>query len=216
MSVNKNQGNYHFSSTSKLAYLASAGLILLSFVPILAGFIRLSSLAGGGNITAENARFFEAPIPITMHIICSVLFCILGAFQFNAHLRHRNRVWHRLAGRLLIFCGLVAAISGCWMTHFYALTPQSQHGLLYVFRMLIGGVMAAFILLSLMAIRQKNIPQHRAWIMRAYAIGQGAGTQALVLLPVMVFSEPDTLINAFFMIASWMLNLFIAEWLIRR
>lgn len=216
MSVHKNSIDDHFSSTSKRDYLVPSGLILLSFVPIVAGLARLFEVVKGGDITAENARFFDAPIPISIHIICSVLFCILGAFQFNARFRSRHRVWHLLAGRLVIFCGLAAAISGCWMAHFYPLTPHSQHRLLYVFRMLIGGFMAASILLSLMAIRRKSIAQHRAWIMRGYAIGQGAGTQTLVLLPVMLLGEPDTLINAFLMIASWAFNLLVVEWLIRR
>lgn len=62
--------------------------------------------------------------------------------------------------------------------------------------------MAVSILLSLMAIRNKKIAAHRAWIIRAYAIGQGAGTQVLVMLPVMLLSKPNTLTVAVLMIIS--------------
>jgi hypothetical protein len=43
-------------------WLAPAGLVLLSLVPIVAGAARLTELTGGAQITAENARFFGSPI----------------------------------------------------------------------------------------------------------------------------------------------------------
>lgn len=63
-----------------------AGLLLLSLVPSFAGFARLISLARRTNITADNARFFAARIPIVMHILAVILFGILGAFQFHQEL----------------------------------------------------------------------------------------------------------------------------------
>jgi uncharacterized membrane protein len=203
-------------STSKRHWLVPAVLIFLSLVPLAAGIVRLISLVNGSEITPDNARFFEAPIPITLHVIYSLVFCVLGAFQFNARFRHHKLNWHRRAGRLLMVCGLGAAITGLWMTHFYLLEPHIQHKLLYVFRMLIGTAMVTSILLSLLAIRRKKIAAHRAWIIRGYAIGQGAGTQVLVMFPVMLLSKPNTLTVAVLMIASWVINLIIAEWAIRK
>ena len=52
---------------------------------------------------------------------------------------------------------------------------------------------------------------------RAYAIGQGAGTQALTQLPLLLtFGKPDELNLALLMGGAWVLNLAVAEWLIRR
>ena len=39
--------------------------------------------------------------------------------------------------------------------------------------------MALAIVLGLAAIRRRDIARHRAWMIRGYAIGLGAGTQAL-------------------------------------
>ena len=56
-----------------------------------------------------------------------------------------------------------------------------------------------------------------AWMIRAYALAQGAGTQALIFLPVMLISGPvlgvtrDVLLSA-----AWVVNLVAAEWLILR
>ena len=47
---------------------------MLSFVPVAAGVVRLSSLAGGasgGGVTPENARFMAMPAPVVMHIAVS-------------------------------------------------------------------------------------------------------------------------------------------------
>ncbi len=50
-------------------WLVPAGLIVLSLIPLLAGAFRLTELMGGAEITAKNARFFESPIPVVVHIV---------------------------------------------------------------------------------------------------------------------------------------------------
>ena len=97
--------------------------LLLSAVPIAAGAFRVAELTGGGavtpdKITPENARFFASPLPVTLHILSSSLYAVLGAFQFAPGFRRRRLGWHRAAGRVLVVCGLVAALSGLWMTQF--------------------------------------------------------------------------------------------------
>ena len=74
-------------------WLAPTGLILLSLVPVLAGSMRLTELAGDGTVTPENARFFDSPVPVVVHIVASSVFLILGALQFAPSLRRRR--WHR-------------------------------------------------------------------------------------------------------------------------
>src|SRR5438270_3246099 len=86
-------------------------LILLSLVPAIAGTARLAQLAGGAQVTAENARFFAQPIPVVLHILSVIPYSILGAFQFSPGFRRRHRPWHRAAGRVLGVCGLIAAMS---------------------------------------------------------------------------------------------------------
>ena len=52
-------------------------------------------------------------------------------------------------------------------------------------------------------------------MIRAYAIGQGAGTQALILLPITLISgAPLGLRRDVLMIAAWIINLAVAEWII--
>lgn len=204
-------------SATRADWLVPTALIVLSFIPFAAGAVRVVGLASGAAITPENARFFAAPLPVVLHILSASLFCILGAFQFAPGLRRRRPGWHRRAGRLLVLCGLVAGLSGLWMTQFYPLRPHGQGDLLYGFRILFGSAMILFITLGLTAIRRRNIAQHRAWIMRGYAIGQGAGTQALVGLPwFLIAGKMSELNNELMMGACWVVNLAVAEWIIRR
>jgi uncharacterized membrane protein len=205
------------TSSSRADWLVPTALIVLSFIPFAAGAVRVVGLASGAEITPDNARFFAVPLPVVLHIFSASLFCILGAFQFAPGFRRRRPGWHRGAGRLLVLCGLAAGLSGLWMTQFYPLYPHLQGDLLYGFRVLFGSAMVLSIALGLAAIRRRDIAQHRAWIIRGYAIGQGAGTQALVGLPwLLIFGKSSELNNALMMGTCWIINLAVAEWIIRR
>jgi hypothetical protein len=84
-------------------------------------------------------------------------------------------------------------------------------------RLLFGSAMIVSIVLSFAAIRRRDVVQHRAWMMRAYAIGLGAGTQALVLMVgEMIAGKPSEISRALLMGACWVINLAVAEWVIRR
>ncbi len=193
-----------------------AALIALSFIPVAAGVARLAGLAGGAAITPENARFFAMPLPVIIHILSASLFCILGAFQFAPGIRRRRPGWHRVAGRILVPCGLTAGLSGLWLTQFYPLSPHLQGDLLYGFRILIGSAMVMSIVLSFSAILRRDIARHRAWMIRGYAIAQGAGTQALIsILWLVILGAPSELGRDLLLIAGWVINLAVAEWIIR-
>jgi uncharacterized membrane protein len=191
-------------------------LILLCAIPLAAGAVRLVTLAVGAEITPENARFFAAPLPVVLHIVAAAAYIVLGAFQFVPGFRRRKPGWHRRVGRLLVGSGLVAALSGLWMTQFYEL-PDHDGALVYGFRLLFGSLMATSIVLGLVAIRRREIARHRAWMMRGYALGLGAGTQVLTLLVgEIVLGAPGEVARGLLMGGAWAINLALAEWIIRR
>jgi len=186
-------------------WLLPAALILLSAIPLTFGALRLNELANGAEITASNARFFASPLPVTLHIVSAGAYALLGAFQFVSRLWRRGTGWHRWVGRLLVPCGLVVGLSGLWMTIFYP-RPDGASDLLYVLRLLFGSGMVVSIVLGYTAIRRRDILQHRAWMMRAYAIGLGAGTQVLTgMVGDLAFGPPSELGNALLMGAGWVI-----------
>jgi len=193
-----------------------AALLVLSAIPLAAGAFRLIQLAGGAEITPANARFFASPLPVVLHIVSVSVYAILGAFQFVPSLRHRRHGWHRIAGRLLIPCGLTAALSGLWMTLFYP-WPAGDGVILYGLRLLFGSAMLLSILLGIAAIRRRDFAEHGDWMLRGYAIGMGAGTQVLTgLLGALLFGIPGEFPRALLMGAAWVINLAVAEWIIRK
>jgi uncharacterized membrane protein len=201
---------------TKSDWLIPASLIVLSMVPALAGAVRLAQLAGGAEITPENARFFASPLPVLVHVPAAIVYSILGAFQFSPGFRRRHRKWHRAAGRVLIPCGLLVALSGLWMAHFYP-WPKGDGQLVYMERLVFGWAMVVSIVLGIDAIRRRVWTLHGEWMMRAYAIGLGAGTQVLTHLPwfVLVDDKPGELPRAMMMGAGWVINVTVAEFLIR-
>jgi hypothetical protein len=197
-------------------WLIPAGLLVLSLVPAIAGTVRLVELSSDAKITAANARFFASPLPVVLHIISVTLYSLLGAFQFAPGFRRRHRGWHRMAGRLLIPSGLVAALSGLWMSHFYP-WPAGDGVILYGLRLLFGTAMLLSILFGSMAIWRRDFANHGDWMLRGYAIGMGAGTQVLTHLPLLFFPAwQGELTRALCMGAGWVINLAVAEWIIRR
>ena len=115
-----------------------------------------------------------------MHITCAVPYAVLGAFQFSSRLRRRHPRWHRATGKVVVALGLAVALSGLWMTVFYARQPGTGE-LAFLFRLTFGSALAACIVLGFSAIRRGDVPTHQAWMTRAYAIALAAGTQTLTL-----------------------------------
>jgi uncharacterized membrane protein len=183
---------------------------------MVAGAFRLTELTGGAEVTPANARFFGSPLPVVLHIVSASVYAILGAFQFSTAFRRRRPGWHRMAGRLLVPAGLLVALAALWMTLFYP-RPAGDGDLLSAFRLLFGSAMIVSIILGFTSIRRRDVPQHRAWMMRGYAIGLGAGTQALTLMAGgLIAGPPSELSRALLMAAGWVINLAVAEWAIRR
>jgi len=190
------------------------GLILLSLIPVLAGAFRLTELTGAATITPDNERFFTSPIPVVTHIVSVTVYSLLGAFQFVPSLRGR-RGWHRIAGRILVPAGLLAALSGLWMTVSYSL-PASDGDALVVIRLVFGWAMVASIALGIVAITRRDFVAHGAWMTRGYALGTAAGTQSLIMIVPSILGTLDPVTKAALMAASWVINLAVAEYVIRR
>lgn len=205
-------------SPSRREWLVTIGLLLLAVVPVLAGTVRVGQLTVGAEstpVTPENARFFAAPLPVILHIVGSSLYALLGAFQFAPSMR-RYRRWHQRAGWLLVPAGLTASLSGLWMTHFYP-WPAGDGIVLYGMRLLVGFVMTLSLILAVMAVRQRKFLRHGAWMVRAYAVGMGAGTQVLtaILWAALVGTSGELSRNVV-MGSGWVINIIVAEWYIYR
>ncbi len=142
---------------------------------------------------------------------------VAGVGTSDGFFRLRRNGWHRAAGRILIPCGLVAALSGLWMAR-SSPWPAGDGQILYVERLVFGSAMVLSIALSVVAVRRINFRAHGRWMLRAYAIGLGSGTQVLTHLPwfLIMGDTPSETPRAVLMGAGWVINVVVAEWIIRR
>jgi uncharacterized membrane protein len=190
-------------------------LVALSAIPLVIGSLRLLQLAGGPDLIAAEERFAPFPLPVALHILGAAAYVLVGSLQFVPRFRRRHRTWHRRAGRALVVAGLLVAGSALWMTLLYAPKPGTGD-LLYVVRLVFSGAMIACLVLGFTAIRRRRIPAHRAWMIRAYAIGLAAGTQAFTEGIGQALLGPGELQGDLAKAAAWVINLAVAEWVIRR
>jgi len=202
---------------NKSEWAILAGLLFLSLVPCLGGLFRVIELIVGLEVMPENPRVRSAPVPVVIHLVGSIPYCILGILQFLPSLRRAYPKWHRMSGRFLVVAGMLAALSGLWMTHVYDFPVTLQGPLLYWVRFAVGFGMIGALCLGLSAVLKRRIEEHKAWMIRAYALGQGAGTQVITAIPWLIMvGEPSGLTRDIIMTVSWVINLLIAEVVIRR
>lgn len=191
-------------------------LTFLSLVPTAAGIYRVVTLAGSAEMNAENARFHIAPAPVVIHIVSSLIYCLLGAFQFAPGFRQKHRNWHRKSGRFLAALGLTSALSGLWMTLYYPAASNDGPALFYI-RLIVAPAMTVFLFLGVRAVMRKEFMSHGEWMLRAYALGLGAGTQVFTHVAwSLAVGTPFGASRDAMMGLGWLINYALAEWIIQR
>jgi uncharacterized membrane protein len=168
-----------------------------------------------GALPEDSLRLASSPVAFFLHALAGVLFGVLGPLQFVRALRCRFGALHRLNGRVFVCAGVGLALSGL------ALLLQVESiatGLLDAARGVFGLALIAVLVLGVAAARAHAMPRHRAWMIRAYAIGMGSGTVAPVMFPVyLINGEPPTgLTTDIAVVGMWLLTIAVGEWVVRR
>jgi uncharacterized membrane protein len=182
----------------------------------LAGVVGLASaryLAGGAIMIPPNLKlnFTTHPAAFYVHIGAASTALLVGPWQFLGSLRRRHRAIHRLFGGVYVTACLVGAL---------AAVPIALGST--------GGAVAATGFLSLagcwlwttgravLAILSGDIPEHRRWMMRSFALTL-AGVTLRLYLPVALFG-PFGFHDAYAAIAwlCWAPNLLVAAYLTRK
>ncbi|MFN8075763.1 MAG: DUF2306 domain-containing protein [Kineosporiaceae bacterium] len=193
-------------------------LTLFGGIPLAAGAARLVQLAGHPAVTEENARFVHSPAPVVVHVVAAFVYWLAGATQFVPWSWRGHRTWHRWAGRVLLLpAGLAVAGSGLWMTLRYP-WPEQDGWLLAAMRLVVGLAMVGALVLGVVEVRRRRFAAHRAWMVRAYALALGAGTQVLTALPWLAVTGSTAVgtPRALLLGAGWLINAVVAEWWLRR
>ena len=189
-------------------------LVALSLVPVVAGALRVTDVTTGSTFMPEDAHHPSVPVALVVHIVSAVVYSLVGAFQFSAGLRRRWPRRHRAAGRVLVPMGLAVAGSALWMTLGYPREVDTGP-LLFWSRLVFGTGMILCLVLGLRAILLRDVRTHRAWMIRAYALGLGAGTQVVTIGLGQALFGTSTIVTDAVTAVGWAINLALAELAIR-
>ncbi|MBP2436863.1 DUF2306 domain-containing protein [Microbacterium amylolyticum] len=139
----------------------------------------------------------------------------------NTSSRLPAREWWLLAALLLL--AIIPSIAGgarlgdAVVSQVTAENARFVAALIPIVLHIVGTATLAFLTLGVVAIRRRRFAEHGAWMIRAYGLAMGAGTQVRTAgLPLVIFGPPDEPSRAITMIAGWALNAAIAEVIIVR
>lgn len=199
-----------FSRPHRLAFF----LLFLSAIPIIMAFVRMCQIPTG-QLPDEAIKFIAVPWAHFAHALGGALFGILGPLQFAGVLKRRFGRAHRIMGRIFVLVGMLLALTSLRLLWQF---PEASTLVLVLARLMAGVALAVALILALAAIRRRDVARHKAWMIRAYAIGMGSATVAFFLFPIyLITGEPvEGLASDLVFVVSWAVNIGIAEWLIRR
>ena len=187
-------------------------LLLMAVLPVLFSLGYLSMDPEDFNFTQQKVVYTAHIAMLMMHIVPAMLAILIGPFQFLPGLRKgRLLKVHRWLGRVYLLSILFGGIGGLYMAQFAYGGIITELGF---------GALASLWLYSgyraYRHIRNKEIEQHREWMIRNYALTL-AGLMLRVWVPLSGPAGIDfTTAYMFIGWLCWVPNLFVAEWIVRR
>ena len=190
------------------------GLAFLTTIPVLTALVQVVQIPTG-TYPDDSARLAIAPVAWFAHVLAGVAFGITGPVQFVRALRHRFGALHRVSGRIFVVSGAVLGLSGLSLL---AQVTSLRTPLADSARGLFGLALLGALALALAAIRDRDSLRHRAWMIRAYAIGMGLGAVGLVFFPIYLVTgqAPTGLGSDLLFVGSWLMSILLGEAIIRR
>ena len=187
-------------------------LLIATIIPIVTAGIRVYQVPTG-QMPDDAVKFAVVPVSMFVHSLGGMLFGLLGPLQFAGVLKRRFGRLHRITGRIFVVSGLMLGLSSLQLL---AEFPDASTWVLISARLAAGLGLSLALIWAIFAIRRGNVEQHRAWMIRAYAVGMGAATISFIMLPIyLITGKPvEGYAADLLFVASWVINIAIAEWVI--
>jgi uncharacterized membrane protein len=189
-------------------------LLFLTSIPIVTAALKIYEIPTG-QLPPDAAKFAPVQWSMFLHALGGLLFGLLGPIQFAGVLKRRFGRLHRVTGRVFVMAGLLLGLSSLRLL---AEFPDASTWVLVSARLLAGLAVAVSLILAVVAIRRRDVTRHKAWMIRAYAIGMGPATISFIMFPIFLTTgePPEGYAADFLFVASWIINITIAELVVRR
>ena len=194
-------------------------IVLLSVVSRLG--IDVPSIRDGTIPSDEFSRRYVAhPWLGYLHLAPGVIYLLGAPLQLSRRFRTKHYTVHRRLGRVLLTLALLSGTFGLIFGIRFAWGGSVESMAAIVF----GTWFLSCLVLAFRAIRSDNVPQHRRWMIRAFAVGIGIGTVRIWIGVFTAIAEssgatgptPD---SATFGLAFWLgfsMHVAFGEWWLRR
>lgn len=123
-----------------------------------------------------DSRFASRPGVTLVHVISGGLFLTLAPLQFLSWVRTRHVQLHRWSGRALVPVAFFTGLSGLY---FGLMTPfggASEAVAIAAF----GGLFLVAVSRAVLAVRRRQLLEHREWMIRAFALALAVSTVRVV------------------------------------
>ncbi len=226
--------------------LASAGVAVMWLLAIAVALVAARYFLNPVPLLVRTQTLALARHPawLLLHIACGIAALVAGPFQFVASLRASYPALHRATGYIYLGAVLLGGCAGLRLspdTAQFAADGLNDNNVFELIGMAPAAfgfaptttyepsqfllVVLAFAALSvtwivtssaaLVRARQRRFAAHRAWMMRSYSLTFAAVTVRLMAVPLFfVTQQPVVAVTLAFW--SWIPNLMVAEWLVRR
>jgi uncharacterized membrane protein len=196
--------------------LSALAVVVLAALPY--ALVPLGELArNGSEVAAHYAdRSSGLQLALLLHAGAGGLALLLSPLQFAARLRDRAPAVHRAVGRVVVGAIAVAGTAGLVLAAHSLAGPVGTAGFALLAALWLGCAAAA-----LRAIRRRDVPAHRRWVVRTFALTYSAVTLrlwlgVLVAAQVALAGVPGQVAftRAYLLVPflSWVPNLVVAEW----
>jgi hypothetical protein len=183
-------------------------LLFFSAIPIMMSMARLVQIPIG-TLPLDAAKFLPVPLWHWFHALAGMLFAVLGPLQFAGVVQRRFGQLHRVMGRVFAVAGFVLGFSGLGL---FLQVSNSSSLIVDVMRVAAGAALIISLAMALLRIRHGNVSDHRAWMIRAYAIGVGSGVVSIVFFPIfLITGAVDGMVFDLAFVGSWLSCIAFAE-----
>lgn len=182
------------------------GLITLQYIPIRYDVAFL-------NIKQEEIKLTYYKLAFFSHVYTSIVVISLGLLQFSRTVRRRFSFIHKLSGKIyILLILLVACPSGLIMAY------HANGGLISQVSFTILSILwFTFTLKAYTAIKKGEYQKHKNFMIRSYALTLSAISLRLFKYGIVsTFELPPMDTYKIVSVLGWVVNLAIAEMLIRR
>ena len=152
-------------------------------------------------------------IMLYIHASSSLIALALGPFLLSRKIRTKNQTLHKQLGKIYYIGILFGGFSGLYLA-FNAtggIVSTFGFGLLSLFWLSTAGI-------ALYQIKQRQIEQHRKWMIRNYSLTFAAVTLRVWLLVFILLAGVENYITSYTIISwlCWIPNLLIAEYYLKK